>query len=124
MNFQRQNDRYIRRYEVFWEGNINPQLWFSLFTLRWVAAIGEVVKRDVPSSFHGPTMVIGSRDPDEESLGVFGITKELPGFTMWCKFGEIIGQDTRRTGHPEKVKVRQVQFVSVPKLERGFVWGK
>ena len=105
MNVERRNDKYIRRYEVFREGNINPQLWFILFMLRWVAAIGEVMKRDVPSSFHGPT-IIGSRDPDEESLGAFGVTKEVAGFTMWRKLGEAVGQDTRCAGHPEEVKMR------------------
>jgi hypothetical protein len=68
VNMGGRNDKDIRRDEVLREGVIDPQLWFVLSVLRRVAAIGEVMKSDVPSSFYSPTAVIGPRDPDKESL--------------------------------------------------------
>lgn len=88
------------------EGDIDPQLWFVLSVWRRVAAIGEVMKSDVPSSFYSPTAVVGPRDPDEESLGVFGITEEAACFATRRKLGQAIRQDTRCTYDPKEVKVR------------------
>ena len=64
------------------------------------------MKSDVPSSFYSPTAVVGPRDPDEESLGVFGITEEAACFATRRKLGQAIRQDTRCTYDPKEVKVR------------------
>ena len=106
VNMGGQNDKDIWRDEVLWEGDVDPQLWFMLSMLRRVAAIGEVMKSDVPSSFYSPTAVVGPRDPDKESLGVFGITKEAGYFATWRKLGQAVRQDTRCTHDPKEVKMR------------------